>query len=92
MQSSLTVTFEWKPLECYEENGPITGYYYRVYHDNFHYSEGTVTMDTTVLTLKCANMQAFSVAAMNVEGIGALCPPVPIPTFDRGTSVIPNFV
>ena len=83
-QTSSLVTFQWKELECYEENGPIIGYHYRLYHNLFHYSEGIVQGNITTLTLTYENMEAFSVAAINEAGFGAYCPPVAVPDFVLG--------
>lgn len=74
MQTSSTVTFQWKELECYEENGPITGYHYRVYYSHSYYTEGEVDRNTTKITLLHNNMEGFSVAAVNKAGMGEHCP------------------
>ena len=83
------MTFQWQPLECFEENGPITGYYYRVYYNLVDYVEGLVGSNKAVLTLLHINIQAFSVAAMNEAGIGEHCPPVQIPNYNLGNNNIP---
>ena len=72
----LTVTFQWKQLECFEENGPITGYRYRAYIHLSNYTEGEVDRNTRMVTLFHKDMQAFSVAAMNKVGIGEHCPAI----------------
>ena len=84
MQTSLTVTFQWKALECYEENGPIIGYHYRAYQDLFHYDEGTANWNATTISLISSNLKSFSLAAMNEAGIGEHCPPIEVPNFDEG--------
>ena len=78
------MTFEWQPLECFEENGPITGYIYRIYHNFVDYMEGSVERTKTNLTVMHANVQAFSVAAINKAGIGEHCPPVLVLSFNLG--------
>ena len=75
----------WNELECYEENGPITGYQYRVYYDLNQYQEGNVDRETTMVTLHYNNMQSFSVAATNQAGMGEYCPPVQVPRIYQGT-------
>ena len=75
----------WNELECYEENGPITGYQYRVYYDLNYYQERNVDRETTMVTLPYNNMQSFSVAATNQAGIGKFCPPVQVPHINDGT-------
>ena len=89
-QSSSSVTVEWQPLECFQENGPITGYNYRIYRNFVDYTEGLVGVNKTGLrvmnTYIC--MQAFSVAAINKAGIGDHCPPVQIATFNLGNNNI----
>ena len=82
------MTFEWQPLECFEENGPIIGYSYRVYSNFVHYMEGLLGRNKTVLTVWHTNIQAFSVAAMNDAGIGEHCPPVQVPSFNSGNNNI----
>ena len=84
MQTYLMVTFQWKAVECYEENGPITGYHYRVYYDLFNFNDGIVDRNTTMVSLIYNNMQGFSVAAMNEAGTGEHCPPVQVHNFDEG--------
>ena len=88
IQSSSSVTYEWQPLECFEENGPITGYNYRVYYNFVDYLEGFVGRNKTVLTLWHINMQAFSVAAINKAGTGEHCPPVQVPNFNLGNEIL----
>ena len=67
----------WEPLECYQENGPIAGYQYRVYYDITNYSDATVARNVTILNLLLhRTLKAFSVAAMNEAGIGEHCPPL----------------
>ena len=83
-QNSAFVAFQWKELECYEENGPITGYQYRIYYDHTHYNKGKVNRNTTRLTVPKTNVQSFSVAAINKAGIGPHCPPVSVPNFFEG--------
>ena len=83
-QTSTMVKFQWKELECYEQNGPITGYHYRIYHDNSSYNEGITDNNSTMYTLVVRNIQYFSVAAMNKAGIGPHCPPIPVPRFHKG--------
>ena len=83
-QTFTMVTFQWKELECYEENGPITGYQYRICYDNSNYSEGRVDAKTNRITLFKRNVQFFSVAAINLVGIGPHCPPLLVPNFDEG--------
>ena len=78
------MTFQWKELECYEENGPITGYNYRIYQDMSRYISGNVGANTTRLSLFKANIQYFRVAAINKAGIGPHCPQIPVPRFDQG--------
>ena len=84
VQKATTVTFEWKKLECYQENGPITGYQYRIYYNQTHYNKGKVIGKTTRLTMVGKKARSFSVAAINEAGIGPHCPPVPVPSFFEG--------
>ena len=84
MQTSLTVTFQWKALECYEENGPIIGYHYRAYQDLLHYDEGIVNWNVTTATFISSDLNSFSLAAMNEAGIGEHCPPIQVHNFDGG--------
>ena len=77
------MTFRWKELACYEENGPITGYQYQVYYLS-HYEEGNVDRRTTMITLHYNNMHSFSVAAKNEAGVGEHCPPLQVPYFHEG--------
>ena len=81
------VTFQWEELECFEENGPITGYQYRIYYDLNHYDEARVDKETTTVTLFYKNMQGFSVAAMNEAGIGEYCPPLQVPYINEGNKM-----
>ena len=83
-QTSTFVAFQWNELKCYEENGPITGYEYRVYHTLFHYTDGTADRNTTTYTIYDTSVQAFSVAAINDAGIGEHCPLLQIPAFRSG--------
>ena len=78
------VTFRWKDLPCFEKNGPITGYHYRVYYFPDFYYEGKVNGSTNMITLSYDNMQSFSVAAANEAGIGSYCPPLEIPYLYEG--------
>ena len=87
-QTATFVTFEWNKLKCHQENGPITGYEYRAYYDPFHYTEGTLDQSTTTYTVYSANIQAFSVAAINKAGIGVYCPPLQIPSFFLGAHIL----
>ena len=87
-QSSSSVTLEWQPLECFEENGPIIGYNYRIYKNLVDYRGYVVGRNITVLTLMNTYMQAFSVAAINKAGIGEHCPPVQITSFNLGINNI----
>ena len=82
--TSTSITFQWQRLKCQQENGPITGYQYRVYHDLFQYSEGTVECNTTMVTLYDTNVRAFSVAAMNEAGIGEHSPLLKLITSNSG--------
>ena len=84
--SSSSLTFEWQRLECFEENGPITGYEYRVYYNLVDYIKGVVAKNITQLTVMHTNVQAFSVAAINEAGIGRHSPPVQIPGFELGNN------
>ena len=84
LQTSTFVTFQWNELKCHEENGPITGYEYRLYHTQFHCTDGKVDRNTTTYTLYDTSVQAFSVAAINEAGIGEHCPPLQIPAFPSG--------
>lgn len=83
-----SITFQWKELECQKQNGPITGYQYRIYHDHLHYTEGSVGPDTTSHTVLISNteenVQAFSVAAINIAGVGEHSPPLRAATTDSG--------
>lgn len=88
IQTSETVTFEWKALECYQENGPITGYNYRIYYNLNNYNAATVSSSITMITLFHQNIQGFSVAAMNEAGIGEHCPPLPVLNLDQGMETI----
>ena len=86
-QTSTSVTFQWNELKCHEENGPITGYEYRVYHTLFHYTDGKVDRNTTTYTIYDTNVQEFSVAAINDAGIGDHCPLLQIPAFGSGVQL-----
>ena len=78
LQTRNTVTLQWKRLECYEENGPIVGYQYRIYSDliHQHYQEGIVDGGTNRIRLLFGNTRkkAFSVAAINEAGVGQHSP------------------
>ena len=87
MQTPSTVTFRWKELDCYEENGPITGYQYRAYYGLFNSIENVLDNNTTMVTLPSENMLSLSVAAMNEVGIGDHCPPILVPIFDEGNEI-----
>ena len=78
LQTRTAITVQWKRLECYEENGPITGYQYRIYSDLIHYNEGIVDGGTNRVKLMFGNMRkrAVSVAAINEIGVGQHCPPL----------------
>ena len=80
-----SVTFQWSKLKCYQENGPIIGYHYRIYHDPFHYTEGTVNQYTTTYTVHDTEITSFSVAAVNEDGIGQHCPPLEVALFESGS-------
>ena len=84
----LIVTFQWKELQCFEENGPISGYHYRAYYGVNHYEEGRVDSKTTMISLYYNNMQSFSVAAANEAGIGEHCPPLLVPYLHEGIRYI----
>ena len=71
-------------MNCHEENGPITGYEYRLYHTLLPYTDGTVDQNTTTYTIYDTNVEAFSVAAINEAGIGEHCPLLQIPAFRSG--------
>ena len=73
-------------MECYERNGPITGYHYRIYKDDINYSEGLVDANTTKLTLAQIQVKFCSVAAQNQAGLGPHCPKVIVPSFDQGST------
>ena len=84
-QTFLKVTFQWKELECYEQNGPITGYHYRVYYSLNHFDEGKVDKNATTVTLFYKRMKSFTVAAANEIGIGEYSPPLLVPYVKKGT-------
>ena len=88
MQTSSTITFQWKELECYEENGPITGYQYRAYYGFHDYIENVVDRNTTMVTLSDDNVQGISVAAINTDGIGDHCPPISVPNYNGGNEIL----
>ena len=87
-QTFLEVTFQWKELACYERNGPITGYHYRVYYDLHHFDEGEVDKNTTMVTLFHRCMKSFTVAAANEAGIGEYCPPLLVPDVNEGNEIV----
>ena len=87
-QTSSTVTFRWKELECYEQNGPITGYQYRAYYGYLNCIENVVDWNTTMVTLSYGNLQSLSVAAMNEAGIGEHCPPILVSNFVEGNETL----
>ena len=89
-QTSSVVSFQWKELECYEQNGPITGYNYRVYYNLSYHTEGEVDRNTTMVTLLHNNMQGFSVAAMNKAGMGKHCPTIQVYSFPKGNERMKN--
>ena len=91
-QTSSTVTFRWKELDCYEENGPIIGYQYRAYYGLFDYIANVLDSNTTMVTLSSENMLSLSVAAMNEAGIGDHCPPTLVPNFDEGNELVQRIV
>ena len=70
------VTIQWEKLKCHEENGPITGYRYRIYRDLLHFSEGTVHENMITVSLFDSTAVAFSVAAENEASVGEFSPPV----------------
>ena len=80
------VMCQWKELECYERNGPITGYSYRIYKDEINYNEGLVDANTTKLIMIHVKAKFFSVAARNQAGLGPHCPKVLVPSFDQGSA------
>ena len=83
-QTVQLVTFQWKELACYEENGPITGYQFRVYYNFNYYQEWRVHSSKTMITLPYSNMQRVTVAAVNEAGIGVYSPPIEVPYFRLG--------
>ena len=87
-QTPLMVTFRWNELECFEMNGPITGYHYRVYYFHHFYNEGKVNWSTTMITLFYGNIQSFSVAAANEAGIGSYSPPLEVPYIHEGIKYV----
>ena len=74
-----SVTFKWNELECHKQNGPITGYEFRVYYAFWRYIEGVLGPKTTVHTLYVSNTElggyALSVAAINEASIGEYSSP-----------------
>ena len=84
-QTFQEVTFQWKELACPEQNGPITGYLYRVYYDHINFDEGRVDKNTATVTLLYKRMKTFSVAAANEVGIGQYSPPLLVPSVRKGT-------
>lgn len=87
-QTSAIVTFQWRELECYEENGPITGYHYLICTDHSICSKGIVEANTTELSVSNMNMDNFRVAAINKAGTGPHSPPVPVLSLDKGTAKV----
>ena len=82
-----SITFQWNKLKCHQENGPIIGYEYRIYHDLFHYIKGTVNQHTTMFTVYETQMISFSVAAINVVGTGEHCPLFKLSTSELGVNI-----
>ena len=72
--TSNSVTFQWDHLKCNQQNGPITGYVYHLYNDVNQCTEGFLDHGTNTLTVFDTTVQAFSVAAMNLVGIGEYSP------------------
>lgn len=73
----LTVTFQWSKLECDKQNGPLSGYEYRL-HTNSRQVTDVVDPDVTAhsVLVEKPGIVAFSVAAVNSVGVGPHSPPV----------------
>lgn len=74
-----SVTFKWGELECHKQNGPISGYAYRIYYAFSQFIEGFLPPNKTEHTIYTSNVElggyALSIAAMNDAGIGEFSPP-----------------
>ena len=68
-----SITFEWNQLKCHQQNGRMVGYQYRLYYSAIAYTHGYVGPMTTSLTTYDMSVIGFSVAAINVAGIGPHC-------------------
>ena len=73
----------WNDLACENWNGPLLGYECNIYFSNFTLTErvvASVTNYTIQLFLEKEHLlpKAFSIAAVNVVGVGAHCPPLDI--------------
>ena len=68
--ASLMIT--WEPPSLEHQNGPISGYYVRIYlTDSFHYGYGTrVRTGVTLTNLIPFVSYVIQVAARNVNGTG----------------------
>lgn len=61
------------------QNGPLTGYEYRVYVNHDNVINGTVGPDKTIHTVTIFERPfAISVAAMNQAGVGDHCPSIEV--------------
>ena len=65
-------------MKCHQQNGPISGYIYQLYHDLVHFSEGIVHDTIITLPFIGGSFMQFSVAAMNEAGVGEYSPPFTI--------------
>ena len=77
-RSNLILT--WDELNCYERNGPIIGYQYRLYINHTHYTSDMVKFDVKLpIQLSVRNhitVLAISIAAVNDVGVGFYSEPI----------------
>ena len=84
-----SVTFKWNVLECDQQSAPITAYECKLFTEEGNFTE-TVTenqasFDVYVLMmLHPESKLLFSVAAINVYGVGEHCPIVEVCTPKEG--------
>ena len=67
-------------MKCFERNGPITGYRYRLYVNHTHFFSDKVEVGV-ILPIKVSfssktTVLAISVAAINIAGVGPYSEPI----------------
>ena len=72
-----SITYSWKKVNCWHQNGPIIGYRVQLFHhESLLFEETLQGANTTTFTadnlLQCKHTYSVSVAAVNEAGIGIL--------------------